>query len=494
MAEPLSRYEYAYIDFNDPRSLLAYAKKLEGHTFQEVLDLGITPDGLAETNDYSSRAFKGGMGNLIEERYFGYRANSDARADFHDAGVELKTTCYDTRADGSVRAGERLVLGMIAYDESIEAALEDSHMWEKGGNVLLIYYGRDKSVGKYDQRIDYAVLFTPPEADMAVIREDYETIQRYVTEGRADELSESLTHYLGACTKGATAAKSMRDQRVYAPGRLARGRAWCYKNSYMDAVLHDYVIGDAGGESIVKDPAQLVGRTFEEYVVSLLDPYIGMRDAEIAEALGLEAGPKNKSFWRMIAYRLLGLGGERAEEFEKANVKARTVRMEANGTVRESFPLPPFHFKELAAEDEWEESELFGHFDETRYFFTVFEGDGEGYRLKGARFWSMPAKDVEGPLQECWRDARDKVRGGVTFTKRTQRGGKVVISNDLPGIADNPVAHVRPHTSKSAYKLADGTEFGDLGKDADELPDGQWMTKQSFWLNSKYVYEIVKVV
>ena len=61
MAKPLSKYEYAYIDFDNPKSLLAYAKKLEGHTFQEVLDLGITPDGLVETNDYSSKAFKDGM-------------------------------------------------------------------------------------------------------------------------------------------------------------------------------------------------------------------------------------------------------------------------------------------------------------------------------------------------------------------------------------------------------------------------------------------------
>lgn len=495
MTQPLSRYEFAYIDFSNPKSLLSYAKKLEGHTFREVLDLGITPEGLLEEkSSYNEVAFKGGVGTLIEERYFGYKANSDARADFTDAGVELKTTCYDTRVDGSVRAGERLVLGMIAYDESIEAELEDSHMWEKGGNVLLIYYGRDKAIDKYDQRIDYVVLFTPPEEDMAVIREDYEIIQHYITEGRADELSESLTNYLGACTKGTTAAKSMRDQKVYAPGKPARGRAWCYKNSYMNAVLHDYVIGDSGGEAIIKDPGQLKERTFDEYVISLVEPYIGMTDAEIAERLGLDANPKNKSFWRMIAYRLLGLNGEHAEEFEKANIKARTVRIETNGSVKESFPLSPFKFADLAAEDEWEESELYGYFDVTRYFFTVFEASEDAYRLKGARFWSMPTKDIDGPLRDCWQAVRDRVRDGITFTKKVNKSGKEIIYNDLPGIADNSVAHVRPHTSKSAYKLSDGTEFGDLEKNADELPDGQWMTKQSFWLNSKYVYEIVKLV
>ena len=494
MVQPLSKYEYDVIDFSNPASLLSYAKKLEGHTFQEVLDLGITPDGLIESGDYANKAFKGGMGNLIEERYFGYRANSDAHADFREAGIELKTTCYDTRADGSIRAGERVVLGMIAYDESIEVALEESHMWEKGGNVLLIYYGRDKTVSRYDQCITYAVLFTPPEEDMVVIREDYETIQRYVMEGRADELSESLTRYLGACTKGATAEKSMRDQLVYAPGKRARSRAWCYKNSYMDAVLNDYIIGTKGGESIVKDPSKLAGRTFEDYCVSLLESYVGMRDVEIAEQLDLDANPRNKSFWRMIAFRMLGLNGEHASEFEKAGIKTRTVRIEAKGRVKESFPLAPFRFADLAAEDEWEESELFAHFDETRYFFVAFESDGGGCRLKGARFWSMPATDVDGPLRECWQETRDKVRSGVTFTKRITKSGKEIIFNDLPGMSDNAIAHVRPHTSLSAYKLDDGTTRGDIEKNGDELPDGQWMTRQSFWLNNDYIYDIVRLV
>lgn len=493
--QPLSKHDYAYVDFSDPESLFSYAKKLEGHTFREVLELGITPDGVDELrNSYNEVGYKGGVGNLIEERYFGYRVNSDAHADFADVGIELKTTCYDIKANGSVRAGERLVLGMIAFDESIEVNMEDSHMWDKGSDVLLIYYGRDKSIDKFDQEISYVVLFTPPETDLAVIREDYKTIQRYVMDGRADELSESLTKYLGACTKGASREKSMRDQKVYAPGKFARGRAWCYKSSYMNAILHDYILGDSGGESIIKDVTQLAGKSFDEYVLSLIKPYIGKRDVDIASSLNLSTGPKNKSFWKTIAYRLVGLGGDEAAEFEKANIKVRTVRLEKTGRVKESFPLPPFKFKDLAAEDEWEDSELYSYFDETRYFFTVFEDCGDGYRLKGSKFWAMPRADIDGPLYECWKKVQNKIKNGVTFTKTYQKSGKEIIHNDLPGIADNPVAHVRPHASLSAYKLADGTERGNIEKHADELPDGQWMTKQSFWLNSEYIYKIVETV
>lgn len=117
MTNKLNNIDYTLIDFADPASLLEHGKKLEGHTFQDVLDAGIIPEGNANLDDYSSKAFKGGLGNLIEERWYGYKTNSDSQADFPEAGVELKTTCYDTKSDGSIRAGERLVLSMIQYDE-----------------------------------------------------------------------------------------------------------------------------------------------------------------------------------------------------------------------------------------------------------------------------------------------------------------------------------------------------------------------------------------
>ena len=46
---------------------------------------------------------------------------------------------------------------------------------------------------------------------------------------------------------------------------------------------------------------------------------------------------------------------------------------------------------------------------------------------------------------------------------------------------------MRPHTAKSAYKLNNGFERGDINKDGDQLPNGEWMTKQSFWLNNSYI-------
>ena len=59
---------------------------------------------------------------------------------------------------------------------------------------------------------------------------------------------------------------------------------------------------------------------------------------------------------------------------------------------------------------------------------------------------------------------------------------------------DTRIFHLRPHASKSAY-LIDGVRYGNgSDTDMDELPNGDFMTKQSFWLNKSYVYDIVKEV
>lgn len=44
------------------------------------------------------------MGELIEERFFHYQTNNDARPDFDKAGVELKVTPYKQNKNGTLVA------------------------------------------------------------------------------------------------------------------------------------------------------------------------------------------------------------------------------------------------------------------------------------------------------------------------------------------------------------------------------------------------------
>src|SRR5699024_4017480 len=59
---------------------------------------------------------------------------------------------------------------------------------------------------------------------------------------------------------------------------------------------------------------------------------------------------------------------------------------------------------------------------------------------------------------------------------------------NLPKKSNTKILHVRTHSSKSAYKI-DGIKYGNgnLDTDTDELPNGDLMTKQCFWLNNDYI-------
>lgn len=335
-------------DFSDPSSIERYAANLDGMTSRDILELGIAPEGESAPKDFGSKKYKGGMGTLIEERYFGYKANSDDRPDFPEAGVELKATCFDVLKDGRKSAGERLVLTMIPYDRPVSLDYESSHLKTKLSNILLIYYGRDRSIDKYDQRIERAVMVRLPEEDMKIIRADYEKIISYIQDGRADELSEGMTTYLGACTKGATEATMWVDQYYEyfntdtgeVEHRRAKRRAFSLKRSYMDYVLHTYVLGAPRvGESIVQAGDESVD--FESYVTGLIERHYGETDRQIAEQYGLEY-TGNKAQWTTLVYRMLGIKSNAAEEFVKAGINVRACRVNKRGHIEQAMSFPPF--------------------------------------------------------------------------------------------------------------------------------------------------------
>ncbi len=474
-------------DKNDAKSIEDYAQQLIGHTFREVESWDAPSQVQEDEASYGNKSRKGGLGNLIEEKFFGYKVNSDERADFPEAGVELKVSPFEKTQKGALRAGERLVLTMISYEKAIESSLYQSHLWNKCKLILLIYYLRDKALpNNLDYRIHFAQLFTPPDEDLKIIESDYKTIADKVAAGRAHELSESDTMYLGACTKGATAEKSTVPQAYYAPDIKARKRAFCYKNSYMTYVLNTYIApGKEEYEKIITDSNELKEKTFEEVILSRINKYAGKTDKELCRIFDREYN-NNKAQWIDLTYRMLGIKSNKAEEFAKAQIVVKAIRLEENGHMRENSPLPALKFKDLVSEA-WEDSELFTYFDETKFLFTVYRKVGEEYVLKGAQIWNMPYDDLNTTVKKGWENIRNVVKEGIEFYK-TETGKGLVIKNNLPKKNDNEIIHIRPHTQQTYYVFEDGEVFG-KGRlsDSDELPDGRRMTKQSFWLNNEYI-------
>ena len=459
-------------DKTNPISIENYAQRLIGKTFQDIIDedeqkqAALIRDalsyGVAEVSE--TKRNKGNLGQIIEERFFHYECNSDARPDFPEAGVELKVTPYKIGANGKISAKERLILTMIDYFAVVDEEFETSHMWNKARLILLIYYLYEKEIPiNLDYRIDYAKLFTPPEQDIKIIKHDFEVIVEKIRAGKAHELSEGDTMYLGAATKASTSQDRRKQPFSDEP---AKPRAFSFKNSYMTYVLNNYIIpGKDTYEPIIKSG---ITDSFEDYVVQKIDMHTGKTVLELCEMFGVNTQKKPKNLEALLAYRMLGIKGNHAEEFEKANIVVKAIRIGKNNKIKESMSFPTFKFKELI-EEEWEDSTFGNYLRETRFLFVVYKfDDNDVLRLKGCQFWNIPYVDLENEVRSVWERTKTVLKEGlqVALVNGVHR-------NNFPKATENRVSHVRPHARDS--------------RDTYELPDGKQFPKQCFWLNNTYI-------
>lgn len=412
---------------------------------------------------------KGAVGTVIEESWFGYKPNSESEPDFPEAGVELKVTPYTKGRNGSIHAKERLVCNIIDYMKEYDKSFETSAFWHKCKTMLLMSYEHIKERSKADITIDEVVLFHFPEEDLAIIKRDWEIIRGKIASGKAHEISEGDTMYLAACTKGANSSSVRKQPFSDIP---AKQRAYSLKSSYMSTILNRYIFGTEQDECIIKDYRKLQEHSFEEILIEQLKPYFGKTQEELKKQLDVDSNAKNLN--ELLLAKMLGLTGKLAytDEFKKANIVPKTIRVRKNGTIKESMSFPTFDFIELAKEgdDGWEQSTLYNYLAPTRFFFIIFQENKNGrYVFDRVQFWNIPNVDLD-EVGRVWQRTVDTIREGVKLT-RTPRG----VNNNLPKQTESRVAHVRPH--------------GRNGNDKLPLPTGGEMTKQCFWLNNTYIAE-----
>ena len=479
-------------DRKDPISIEEYSQKLIGKTFREVMEedeLNYPMMVEEEMGSYGTpevaetKRNKGNLGQIIEEKFFHYACNSDSRADFAEAGVELKVTPYKINQNGTLSAKERLILTMIDYFQVVNESFEESHFWNKSKLILLIYYLYMKEL-KYniDYKIGFSRLFTPPAQDIKIIMHDYYTIVAKIKAGKAHELSEGDTMYLGAAPKAAT-SKDRRKQPF--SEELAKPRAFAFKNSYMTYVLNNYIVpgkatyvkkgepektedlrkSSETSEAIISDGTV---DSFEDYVVEKIGRYCGYSVEELMREFDVSIDKKPKNLESMLAFRILGVKGNQAEEFEKAGIVVKTIRIGKNGKIKENMSFPTFKFKELILED-WENSVFGNYLRETRFLFVVYKFDeNDTLRLRGCQFWNIPYEDLENQVRSVWDKTKKVLNDGLQIN--VVNG---IMKNNFPKASENPVCHVRPHAQNA--------------QDTYELPDGRSYPKQCFWLNNSYI-------
>ena len=320
----------------------------------------------------------------------------------------------------------------------------------------------------------YSVLWKLPEKDLLIIKQDYEIIHNKIVNGLAHTLSEGDTMYLGACRKGQKGDKAAKQ---YNSDILAPRRAFCLKMSYMRTILAYVQKSGKNAMSNYKLPKEneavsadaLKSKTFDNIIIDRFRPYFGIDELAIARMINIKL-PNSKSKYFILANRIAnaenGSNINKSEEFRKAGLMMKTIRVQANGIIEQAMSFENINYQEVYDNDEWLDSRLYEIFT-SRFLFVIFRertpkaGD---YVLDKVFFWTMPQEDLA-TAEEYWNNIRSCVLQNKIDTKYFWK------------ISDDRYFHVRPKGTKAEI-LTDN-------------PNGGKCKKYCYWFNNDYISKIV---
>lgn len=451
-------------DVTNAESIFEYSKGLLEKTLRTFVQEG-----------YKCKRGKGSLGQMVENIFFLLDTNNHNGADFSEAGLELKCTPLKKNKKDEFIIKERLVCNMINYCEVVNEDFEHSHFYLKCRLMLLLFYLHQANCDSLDLEFVFSVLWEFSEKDLLVIRRDYEVIVGKIKQGKAHELSEGDTLYLGACRKGVKGESLMKQP--YNSDVDAPRRAFALKQSYMRTIL-DYVVASdkKAVSNVTKKENELVNvselhrRSFEEILLSRFTPFLKLNYMEIAKRKGVNLANNSKSKFANIANAIASpekAGNiNRSEEFRKAGITMKTIRVQADGKIKEAMSFENIDYFEVAECDVWQDSRLYELFS-SRFFFVVYKEQHKGkkdYELDDVFFWTMPQLDLES-AEGYWEHIRCNILS------------KCISEEYWWKSSDRKKFHIRPKARKAS--------------DLTLAPDGKMVKKFCYWFNNDYVCEII---
>jgi DNA mismatch repair protein MutH len=449
------------------KSIIDYAKLLKGKTLRQTCESKVLQH---------TYAGKGNFGQILEKFYFGYNPNSKSEADFFEIGMELKSSPLKQLKNRQFKSKERLVLNIINYREVIDQEFEFSDFWKKNSNLLLIFYLHQTGTDILDYIIKLVDEWNFPNTDLEIIKQDWELIKQKIQNGNAHELSEGDTFYLGACTKGAN-AKTLRVQPNN--GIPAKQRAYSLKQGYVNHIIASIADGTVGiYGKLIPSIAIAKKQTIEQIVTEKFSRYYGMSIEQILIETNLKLNVKAKSFYASLTKAILGIEiNKEIEEFEKAEIIVKTVRLKENNLPKEDISFPNFKYQELVNED-WDDSN-FKEILEHKFLFVFFQFHNKELVLRKVKFWNMPYDDILN-AEKVWEKTKEIVsKGKIVKDVKTNRLGKEYRVTNFPNKKFSEVAHVRPHTTNSLHTYPLPIK--------DKFTNSNEYTKHCFWLNNTYI-------
>lgn len=339
--------------------------------------------------------------------------------------------------------------------------------------MLLVFYLHEQNKEAKDYKILKVEKFKIPVEDLPTIIEDYQIIIDKIKAGKAHQISESDTTYLAASTKGAGKGKDWRIQ-PFSKDR-AKQRAFSFKGSYMTSYFNS--VYNTEHLEKIPVPKQL---SLPDYLNQAFAPYIGLDIKQIEERLNYHPRKElseDKSYLQRLVSQILGIPNtnlNNIEQFQKANIKFKTIRLREKNNQDMSFPNINFH---EILKINFEDSTWYEWLAETKYLFVVFEDTPSGTFLKKQLFWNLPYEQLQ-ELEKLYNHIKEQLQeGAIEVNIIKNNSGKEIWKNNLPKKGFVPNFQIRPKGNKESKFTT--------------LPDGRKFKKMCLFLNKEYLHKTI---
>jgi DNA mismatch repair endonuclease MutH len=458
-------------DDSSEKSIVSYAQQLVGKSLQNILDISTSARTINLKN-------KGLAGLIIEKEWFGIEQNSSQLPDFDKVGIELKIIPLKKIKRGIV-VKERTKICSMNYMTLPDEKWEESHAKIKLNKILFIYYFPNSSDILKSKILKIDLWKLSKESGEVFLKDDWYYIQQKVIEGYAHELSCGDTDSLEASPAG-TKKQVPQFNTVYA--NTAQKRAFSLKQPFTNQRWEE--LNQVKFESIIKILNITNFDSFEQAVLDNINSLQGKSILELSKLFDVEIG-QSKSRVASVMKKMIGFKSVRSKikEFEQLGIEIKMINVrKRDSRPMEAISFPAMKLQEFILE-EWDESTFLPMISKI-LFIPIYKEhktikDLDELYLGKAFFWT-PTNDEIDIIRQEWLNYQIEVQDGkckvTKVSNKTVRGYKEV--SELSKESITKIIHMRPHGRNS--------------NDIDEDNLGNSIVKQSFWLNTKFIQQLIK--
>jgi DNA mismatch repair protein MutH len=469
-------------NFSNIKELENFYRKFESQNLESIINFinNEYPYILLSTN-------KGIVGQVLEA-IIGNAPNSDPNPDVKNINVELKVLPL-RKISNKIQPKERSKIKSINYNKIVDEEWESAEVKKKIKKILFLLY--EQPIGKtykdWKEFVFKGTLFYELKNESEnIVQEDWEGIQYKVKYEIADQLSESDSKILGACTSGA--GKLVK----YGNHKEAKQRSYSLKHSYLKVYYNQ-------NKKNIKYSSLNLEKdiTPQNYVINELNKELKDKTLNnIVDKYKVDFSKISKSGFSLLINRVLKVDDKkRILELEENGITIKTIPVNKDNRPWESMSFPKFSLIDLI-EEEWNgenEADFKNIINEGFIFIPVIKEkekyivNGESkYRYKNWETWEIGKaifwKANESELfiiNKEWERAKNIVKNGLKVNE-VKHGKGTRQENNLLKSSDTEIIHIRPHAKNSKDIDKPYFEFSKIK-----------ISWQSFWLNKSFTEKII---